>query len=412
MTEVPITLPELTQAFHDATSLKFLHEIYKAAKKDLFEGVRQIMTFGLEHPVLEAIGSILRKRAITIGSFTHAVKVELDLDNLAVKQAFEDHCSTTIPDVTYKLFYGTFLDTKGHIIEDTLFYKTSDNKLVCTGNLADLWVWYDRFGQFLGNGFEDMTQKQGIYYLYGSAAEEFVTALTGESMTDIGWRGVRTANLYGIPISLSVTTYTPFKGVEIQFPIEHLQTIWELCFTLAQLYNIDIRPCGLTGRNLARILAFLLLGGNDYGTKESTITPNALGIPIKSAPFSGKYESEDSQLEMVRVYVSSRANTRRIKEQELLACKLGFITSVGYLPSATELLKRSNLFPTTKDEESIIKALWKLLPRRITGNHLMVVTYKGALKPGQRILVAYGPGRKEIYGKVCRNRRAWPRIRQ
>lgn len=418
-------MPEISDSFQRATSLTDVLEGTKNAppyprhRIDTFEGVPQVMTYGEQHPVMEALRSLLPGH-ITVGSFTHAAKYIFDIQNPDLLAALEDNLSCPIPDRLYQLTYGTFVGKHGEMVEDVLFYRNRAGQLVATGNLADRDVIYERLGAFAGNGLSDVTQDQAIFYAYGQGGRAFFQAVSGVDLDGLGWRGVTETRIGDIPAVLSATTYTPFRsGGEIQFSIDRLPEVWDYLHKVAHEEGMTLDACGLTGRDLARILGGLALGGADYRIPDCLVSPASFGIQMKAEDFNGRQAALATNLELRRIYVPSSAYRARIKAQRFLPDGVNYVTSGGFVPEADDLLARSNSFPVTLNNPDQVRRVISSLPMTpivagtsnapMTGNHLFVVAGREKLLPGDPIVIAEDRRGNKIQGTVCSNLRAWPR---
>ena len=213
--------------------------------------------------------------------------------------------------------YCFVCNEEGGVIDDTIFYRLSDDEFLLipnAGNRAAVALWFDRqlAHHFDGRGVQitDRTMLTGLIALQGPAAAGVVDRLCedfapgarlaqnpgrtpGPSLLrPFTWgRG----HIDGRRVFIGRTGYTGEDGFELAVGASDAVTIWQ------KLYDAGATPCGLGARDVLRLEAGLPLHGHEL---TDTTTPIEAGLS-RFVRRDGGYNGADV-LDHQRVYGTGR----------------------------------------------------------------------------------------------------------
>ncbi len=213
--------------------------------------------------------------------------------------------------------YCFVCNEEGGVIDDTIFYRLSDDEFLLipnAGNRAAVALWFDRqlAHHFDGRGVQitDRTMLTGLIALQGPAAAGVVDRLCedfapgarlaqnpgrtpGPSLLrPFTWgRG----HIDGRRVFIGRTGYTGEDGFELAVGASDAVTIWQ------KLYDAGATPCGLGARDVLRLEAGLPLHGHELS---DTTTPIEAGLS-RFVRRDGGYNGADV-LDHQRVYGTER----------------------------------------------------------------------------------------------------------
>ena len=213
--------------------------------------------------------------------------------------------------------YCFVCNEEGGVIDDTIFYRLSDDEFLLipnAGNRAAVALWFDRqlAHHFDGRGVQitDRTMLTGLIALQGPAAAGVVDRLC-EDFTP----GARLAqnpgrtpgpsllrpftwgrgHIDGRRVFIGRTGYTGEDGFELAVGASDAVSIWQ------RLYDAGATPCGLGARDVLRLEAGLPLHGHEL---TDTTTPIEAGLS-RFVRRDGGYNGADV-LDHQRVYGTER----------------------------------------------------------------------------------------------------------
>ena len=187
--------------------------------------------------------------------------------------------------------YCFICNEQGGVIDDTIFYRLSDDEFLLipnAGNRGEVVLWFDRqlAQHFDGRGVQitDRTMVTGLIAVQGPAAAGIVDRLCEDFSP--GARLARNpgrepqpsllrpytwgrAHIRGRRVFIGRTGYTGEDGFELAVQASDAADIWEL------LTGAGAVPCGLGARDVLRLEAGLPLHGHEL---EATISPIEAGL--------------------------------------------------------------------------------------------------------------------------------------
>ncbi len=175
--------------------------------------------------------------------------------------------------------YGMICNEAGGIIDDTIFYRLSDDRYLLipnAGNRAKVAAWLQRWtdDRFPGGcTVEDRTGTTALIAAQGPDTPAIMDQLcalnSGQPPSTLRPFNWEEGALQGTPIIIGRTGYTGEDGFEIVVEAAGAETVWR------SLLGRGAAPCGLGARDLLRLEAGLLLHGNEI---DENTTPIEAGL--------------------------------------------------------------------------------------------------------------------------------------
>jgi aminomethyltransferase len=191
--------------------------------------------------------------------------------------------------------YGAITDSAGTMLDDTITYRLTDDRLLFVPNaghdeeMAERWRTH-RDDWELNAKVENATTDWGMFAVQGPDAADALAAAASTdgngsgraasgderngrndraSIRDLPFFAVREATIAGVTCLLARTGYTGEDGFELLCPADEAERVWEV---------FDCQPCGLGARDTLRIEAGFLLSGQDFDPETEPRTPYEAGI--------------------------------------------------------------------------------------------------------------------------------------
>lgn len=194
------------------------------------------------------------------------------------------------PLVSGRCVYGLFLKENGHVLDDAIVYKLSDDSFMAVVNSGMGGVLTDHLSSF--STFQDVkiidkTETLGKIDIQGPYAAKILSKLIErpdkvfEGMGYFSFKGWFEPDddevvLDNTPVLLSRTGYTGEFGFEIFMNSSDLHNIWE---KLIDAGGESLLPCGLAARDSLRAGAVLPLSHQDIGEWKFAHNPWLFALP-------------------------------------------------------------------------------------------------------------------------------------
>ncbi|MFN3973808.1 MAG: glycine cleavage system aminomethyltransferase GcvT [Dehalococcoidia bacterium] len=185
--------------------------------------------------------------------------------------------------------YGFLLNQQGGIIDDTVLYRTGDDRylLVCNAaNRLAVVEWIQRWvAGFPPMSVTDTTLQTAMVAFQGPLAFWKAASLAPvEGLRPFGvWEGHLSVGGQTYPALIGRTGYTGEDGVEFILPAQGGVALWR------GLVALGAQPCGLGARDILRLEAGLMLHGTDI---DPATTPLEAGlerfVDLKREGFIGR----------------------------------------------------------------------------------------------------------------------------
>ncbi len=182
--------------------------------------------------------------------------------------------------------YACMLNEDGGIVDDLVVYNLKERILLVV-NCANLEKDYNhillinkKFNCQVKNISEEIAQLA----LQGKKAYEFLSFLTDDNLSEIGFYFSKETKILDIPVLISRTGYTGEDGFEIYFDKNYAERIWDFLFEK----NPSLLPCGLGARDMLRLEMGYCLYGQDIDEDKDPLSANLSFIVKFNKDFIGK----------------------------------------------------------------------------------------------------------------------------
>lgn len=171
--------------------------------------------------------------------------------------------------------YCMICNEKGGVIDDTIFYRLSEDRYLLIPNAGNRPLVVDWFQRWIDKKFspgctvEDVTGTTGLIAFQGPGTPEAIDKLadtTLSAMRPFSW--AETA-IQGAPVLVGRTGYTGEEGFEMLVQGKDVVKVW------TALTGLGAVPCGLGARDVLRLEAALPLHGHEI---DEEITPIEAGL--------------------------------------------------------------------------------------------------------------------------------------
>ncbi len=244
--------------------------------------------------------------------------------------------------------YSAFLNPKGGIIDDLIFYRLSEQKFFLCVNAANIekdYGWLkEQEKSFSQVTVEDLSQEWSQLAVQGPRSGEVISQL----VDFYGWTPVDHLSYMGIskqPMGdkhgyVARTGYTGEKGYELYVPSSQVVTMWQEI--LSKSSSTGVVPIGLGARDTLRLEACYLLHGSDMNGETSPLevglgwaTKLNKGDFVGKAALVAQKESGVSQ-KLYGFFMTESAVARSHMSVYRNQEKIGYVTSGGFLPTVKE----------------------------------------------------------------------------
>lgn len=168
--------------------------------------------------------------------------------------------------------YALMCDENGGIVDDVFIYKLPGRWFVVV-NAANLAKDYHWLQDHLGDDevtVTDVSTETYMLALQGPKAIELLQKLVLTNLANVPRFTAVEDKLAGAPVLIGRTGYTGEDGVELFFPVEHAEAIWETILKSGDAGGIEVKPIGLAARDSLRFEAGFALYGHEIN---ADITP-------------------------------------------------------------------------------------------------------------------------------------------
>ncbi|MDO5589529.1 MAG: glycine cleavage system aminomethyltransferase GcvT [Lachnospiraceae bacterium] len=191
--------------------------------------------------------------------------------------------------------YSPMCNENGGTVDDLIVYKHADEHYFIVVNAANKdkdyqWMLDHQFGEVT---FTDVSSQYAQLALQGPKAMEILRKLTTEeNIPQKYYHAVFDAEVAGIPCIVSKTGYTGEDGVELYFPSEYAEKMWDILLENGK--EEGLIPCGLGARDTLRMEAAMPLYGHEMNDEISPLeTGLGFAVKMKKDVFIGKKALEE-----------------------------------------------------------------------------------------------------------------------
>jgi aminomethyltransferase len=171
--------------------------------------------------------------------------------------------------------YSTLPNDEGRLLDDLIVYRFADHYLLvvnASNRDRDL-AWLQGHATEYGVELRDRSDDIALMALQGPRAEEILSLVTDEDLSEIGYYRFRTGAVNGAQALISRTGYTGEDGFELYVDAKDAVAIWRRLLEVGAEYGLV--PAGLGSRDSLRLEMGYALYGNDL---DETTTPLEGGL--------------------------------------------------------------------------------------------------------------------------------------
>ncbi|PKB70424.1 MAG: glycine cleavage system protein T [SAR202 cluster bacterium Io17-Chloro-G6] len=185
--------------------------------------------------------------------------------------------------------YCMICNEKGGVIDDTIFYRLSEDRYLLipnAGNRPAVVAWFQRwidekFPQ--GCTMDDVTGTTGLIACQGPGALDLIDKLADKTFSEMRPFSWAESAIQGAPVLVGRTGYTGEDGFEILAEGKDVVNVWDA------LTGSGAVPCGLGARDVLRLEAGLPLHGHEI---DEQTTPIEAGLD-RFVRFDKEYVGSD-----------------------------------------------------------------------------------------------------------------------
>jgi len=185
--------------------------------------------------------------------------------------------------------YCMICNEKGGVIDDTIFYRLSEDRYLLipnAGNRPAVVAWFQRWiDEKFSRGctMEDVTSTTGLIAFQGPGTAEAIDKLADTPLSGMRPFSWAETAIQGAPMLVGRTGYTGENGFEMLVQGNHVVNIW------TALTASGAVPCGLGARDVLRLEAALPLHGHEI---DEATTPIEAGLD-RFVRFDKEYVGSD-----------------------------------------------------------------------------------------------------------------------
>ena len=239
--------------------------------------------------------------------------------------------------------YTAITNEEGGTLDDVIFYKHSNERIVFTPNASNtdkIYNWFLKHNQDNEVEIKNASDEIGIIALQGPKAEATLRKLTKTDLSEIKpFQFVSEATVADVnPVVISRTGYTGEDGFELYVPSDEQRTVWKKLVEAGEEFGL--KECGLGARDTLRLEAGLSLYGNDL-SEEINPYEGGIGFAVKledkkTVDYPGKAALEEYRKQEKQRISRAFELTGKGIAREGMRVKLEDGTEIGYVTSGTQ----------------------------------------------------------------------------
>ena len=208
-------------------------------------------------------------------------------------------CSNDISKIPVgKAQYNYLPNETGGIVDDLIIYRLEKERYLLVINASNInkdWNWIQKHNHKFKALLEDHSKTTGLLAIQGPKAIIAMKKLTNYPLETLPLYSHTTTDFADIEnILIATTGYTGAGGIEIYFPSNQAEHIWNAILRAGASYGII--PAGLAARDTLRTEMGYCLYGNEI---DENTSPIAAGLSWISKPKTGFINSKNIEKEKV-----------------------------------------------------------------------------------------------------------------
>jgi len=177
-----------------------------------------------------------------------------------------------------QVLYTPWCDARGKVLDDGTIARLGDDAFRLTSAESNLrWLHDNAAG--LEVEIDDMSESTAALAVQGPAAREILQQLVETDLAALKYFRIVSAQLRGMPVTISRTGYTGDLGYEIWLDAAHALPVWDALIAAGAPHGLT--PAGMLALDMARIEAGLMLIDVDYVPARKALTEAQTSSPYE-----------------------------------------------------------------------------------------------------------------------------------
>ena len=251
-------------------------------------------------------------------------------------------CSNDISKITIgKAQYNYLPNETGGIVDDLIVYRLEKERYLLVVNASNInkdWNWIQKHNHEFNAKLEDVSENIGLFAIQGPKAIIAMKKLTSYPLETLPFYSHMTTDFSGIEnILIATTGYTGSGGIEIYFPSNYSEHIWNNILKAGAEHGII--PAGLAARDTLRTEMGYCLYGNEIDENTSPISAGLSWISKNETKFINskninREKVTGSNQKIIGFIMDARAIPRRgYKIVNIHGNQIGVVTSGTQSPT-------------------------------------------------------------------------------
>ncbi len=254
-------------------------------------------------------------------------------------------CSNDISKISIgKAQYNYLPNISGGIIDDLIVYRLDQQSYLLVVNASNIekdWNWIKKHNKEFKAQLEDHSENTALLAIQGPKALAAMQSLTDCRLDSLEFYSHTKANFASCEdVIIATTGYTGSGGIEIYFPVNQAELIWNAVLNAGKSYGIV--PAGLAARNTLRTEMGYCLYGNEINETSSPIEAGLSWISKTETNFiNSEYIAEQKANGIKQKLIGFEMNVRAIPRAgyNIVSLKgdvIGHVTSGTQSPSISK----------------------------------------------------------------------------
>jgi aminomethyltransferase len=176
------------------------------------------------------------------------------------------------------VLYTPWCNAAGKVLDDGTVARLGDDLFRLTSAEPSLrWLRMNAAGCDVT--IEDVSDRIAALAVQGPTSRAILSAAGADAIEPLKYFRLMTAELAGVPVTITRTGYTGDLGFELWLANDHAETVWDALMAAGGSYGLV--PAGLLALDIARIEAGLILQDVDYISANHAVIDMQLSSPFE-----------------------------------------------------------------------------------------------------------------------------------
>jgi len=161
----------------------------------------------------------------------------------------------------------------GGVIDDLFIYKQAEGWMVVVNasNLEKDFKWLKQQSEGKSVSITDISEETYMIAFQGPKAIEVLDSLTDKRTGAIARFSSADETLFGVDLLIGRTGYTGEDGVELFYPAEKAETVWQGIIDQGKKVGVEVLPIGLAARDSLRFEPGFPLYGHELNEEKTPL---------------------------------------------------------------------------------------------------------------------------------------------